>query len=147
VLNVDDRPSALYVRNRLLRRSGFVAADAATGAVALARAVALKPNAILLDIHLPDCDGRDLCQTMRRDSRLQQIPVVLVSATVQANELINPVAVGAAAFLREPVSAGELASTAPACAWTTERILKPRRFTQPIPQGATSARTRGSDSD
>src|SRR5690606_38610945 len=68
ILNVDDRPPSLYARSRMLRASGFTVTAATTGEGARAAALKMRPDLILLDVHLPDADGRTLCREMRRDA-------------------------------------------------------------------------------
>jgi CheY-like chemotaxis protein len=113
VLNVDDRPASLYVRDRILREHGFIVANADSGQKALDIARRLRPQIILLDVHLPDADGRELCQQMKQDPEFSRIPIVLISATLSghANQL-ESIRWGAAdGFLLEPVEPTALAST------------------------------------
>lgn len=110
VLNVDDRPASLYARDRILRGQGFTVTNADTGHSALQVARQLQPNLILLDVHLPDIDGRDLCHQVKTDASLSHIPVVLISATlhgVPASEVLT--AVRADGFINEPVEPAALA--------------------------------------
>jgi CheY-like chemotaxis protein len=113
ILNVDDRPANLYARDRLLRLHGFTVANAETGKSALDVARQLLPNLILLDVHLPDMDGRDLCQQMKADEELGHIPVVLISSTLRghANQLEGVRWGNADGFIVEPVEGDALAST------------------------------------
>lgn len=110
ILNVDDRPASLYARDRVLRGQGFTVTNVDTGEMALQAARQLQPNLILLDVHLPDIDGRDLCHRVKSDAGLAHIPVVLISATLNdapASEVLA--AVRADAFINEPVDATALA--------------------------------------
>ena len=111
ILNVDDDPASLYVRNRILRASGFQVADATTGTAAWTAALRLHPSALLLDVHLPDTDGRELCRRLRGDAALSDIPVILISATLAPADVPDLTLWGAAAFLREPVTADVLTAT------------------------------------
>ena len=113
ILNVDDRPANLYARDRLLRLHGFTVANAETGKTALDVARQLLPNLILLDVHLPDMDGRDLCQQMKADEELGHIPVVLISSTLRGHTShAEGVRWGNAdGFIFEPVEGHLLAST------------------------------------
>jgi CheY-like chemotaxis protein len=113
VLNVDDRPSMLYLRDRILRQHGFIVANADCGQKALDVARQLKPNLILLDVHLPDADGRELCQRLKLDPEFAGIPVVLISATLtgQVNLADAMRTTSADGFIREPVEPDMLAST------------------------------------
>ena len=109
ILNVDDRPATLYARDRLLRGHGFTVTNADSGRSALEVARQVQPNLILLDVHLPDMDGRDLCERVKNEAGLSHIPVVLISATLNgapASEVLA--AVRADAFINEPVEASAL---------------------------------------
>jgi CheY-like chemotaxis protein len=113
VLNVDDRPASLYVRDRILREHGFIVANADSAQKALDIARQLRPQIILLDVHLPDADGRELCQRMKQDPEFAHIPIVLISATLNGHaSQLESIRWGAAdGFLREPVEPTALAST------------------------------------
>jgi len=113
VLNVDDRPAMLYVRDRILREHGFIVANADCGQKAVDVARQLKPNLILLDVHLPDADGRELCLRFKRDPDFADIPVVLISATLggQVNLVETIRSTSADGFIHEPVEPDTLAST------------------------------------
>jgi CheY-like chemotaxis protein len=112
ILNVDDRPANLYARDRVLRLHGFTVANAETGKSALNVARQLLPNLILLDVHLPDVDGRDLCEQMKADQELGHIPVVLISSTLRGQGQFDGVRWGNAdGFILEPVEGDMLAST------------------------------------
>ena len=85
ILNVDDKPESLYAKDRLLRLKGYTVANATTGKVVLDLAHRLHPDLILLDVHLPDIDGREVCRRLKEDPALQSIPVILVSATLRGH--------------------------------------------------------------
>jgi CheY-like chemotaxis protein len=112
ILNVDDRPSSLYVRNRALKMHGFTVANAGNGRDAIEFARRLQPQLVLLDVHLPDMDGREVCQVLKSDSETASIPVLLISSTLgQTGEpLAADVAVPCDAFVAEPVEAADLAT-------------------------------------
>jgi CheY-like chemotaxis protein len=113
VLNVDDNAPALYAKDRLLRLGGYTVANATTGASARDLAERLRPDVILLDIHLPDMDGRELCRQLKGDADLKHIPIVLVSATLRghAQQLDGMRWGGADAYLEEPFEPEMLVST------------------------------------
>jgi CheY-like chemotaxis protein len=95
-----------------LRLHGFTVANADTGQAALAAARQLRPDLILLDVHLPDADGRELCQRMKADAELGAIPVVLISTTLRSHpEQVEQLPAGADGFILEPVEGERLAST------------------------------------
>jgi CheY-like chemotaxis protein len=112
ILNVDDRPAALYARDRGLRLHGFSVANAATGQATLDLAKRINPHLVLLDIHLTDMDGRDVCRQLKAADETASIPVVLISSTLAARgEQFDPASVHADFFVPEPVTAAALAET------------------------------------
>jgi CheY-like chemotaxis protein len=113
VLNVDDRPASLYWRERSLRMHGFTVTNAATGQSALNAARQLHPHLILLDVHLPDIDGRDVCKRLKSDHRTASIPVVLISTTLaQRGERLHDLQpFSADGYIPEPCEGAQLAET------------------------------------
>ena len=113
VLNVDDRPASLYWRERSLRMHGFTVTNAATGESALHAARQLHPHLILLDVHLPDIDGRDVCKRLKSDKKTASIPVVLISTTLaqRGERLHDPRAFHADGYIPEPCEGAQLAET------------------------------------
>jgi len=113
ILSVDDRPASLYLRDRILRDHGFHVANAESGHEAVEVARRQRPQLILLDVYLPDADGRELCQRFKVDPAFRDVPVVLISAQLPEDggsaDTARPG--GADGFLREPVSAELLVST------------------------------------
>jgi CheY-like chemotaxis protein len=113
ILNVDDKPESLYTKDRLLRLRGFTVANATSGKAAIDLAHRLHPQLVLLDVHLPDIDGREVCRRIKEHPDLQGIPVVLVSATLKghAEHLDGMRWAGADAYLAEPCEVEALEST------------------------------------
>ena len=69
ILFVEDEAAILEPFSRALRRSGFDVLPAESAAEALDRFERTPPDLVLLDLALPDGDGRDVCREMRRRSR------------------------------------------------------------------------------
>lgn len=113
ILNVDDRAENRYTRDRILRSAGFTVANAASGQDALRLARTLRPALILLDIHLPDADGRELCMRFKADTDLQSIPIVLITSTLTSTaEQVESVRwTGCDGFISEPIEPPALLST------------------------------------
>jgi PAS domain S-box-containing protein len=81
VLVVDDEPLNVKLAALRLRDAGFDVETAGGAEEALQSARARVPDAILSDVLMPGIDGFLLCDTVRRDPRLAQVPVVLLSAS------------------------------------------------------------------
>ncbi len=85
ILAVDDNEVHNYVLSRILQRSGYRVLRAFTGSQALNYA-AENPCLILLDIHLPDLDGFEVCRRLKGNPDTVHIPVVFITATSQNPE-------------------------------------------------------------
>jgi DNA-binding response OmpR family regulator len=110
VLLVDDEPDFLDLMAHGLRANGFECSTAGTGMEALARARQLKPDAVVLDIMLPDLDGFTICEMLRRHSATARIPVVMLTCLGGAMSRLNGLAAGADDYLTKPFKMPELVS-------------------------------------
>lgn len=111
ILNVDDYEAGRYASSRVLRQAGFAVVEAATGADALKLALQ-RPDLIVLDVHLPDMDGFEVCRQLKRDRRTAQIPVLQMSAAYRgAGDRARGLEGGADAYLAQPVEPRELVAT------------------------------------
>ena len=80
VLIVDDNEQNAKLARDVLRAAGFRTIEAASGADALRRASADRPDVILLDVRLPDLDGPDVARRLKGDPRTAHIPVVALTS-------------------------------------------------------------------
>jgi two-component system KDP operon response regulator KdpE len=105
VLLVEDEPQMRRFLRVALEGSGYRYLEAATGGEGLALAIQHRPDAILLDLGLPDMDGLDLMTRLREWSR---IPVIVISARGQEADKVGALDVGADDYLTKPFGTGEL---------------------------------------
>lgn len=109
VLLVDDNHTHQYSLGKHLVASGFEVLHAQSGATALEQARAGRPDAILLDINLPDMTGFDICQQLKADPETKAIPVVFHSATHDtASARAYAMDLGAQSFLSYPINIDHL---------------------------------------
>ncbi len=109
VLNVDDYLPGRYARSRVLRDAGFTVLEAASGSEALRLVRDHRPDLILLDQHLPDMLGIEVCRRIKEDPGTEAIPVLQVSATSHALETkVQAMNMGADTYLAEPLAPAEL---------------------------------------
>ena len=80
VLIVDDNEQNAKLARDVLRAAGFRTIEAVTGAEAIARATADRPNLVLMDIRLPDIDGAAVARQLKGDPRTAGIRVVALTA-------------------------------------------------------------------
>jgi two-component system, OmpR family, response regulator RegX3 len=105
VLLVEDEQSIAEPFARALNRSGFRTAVASTGAEALSLLRDLDPDVVLLDLALPDSDGRDLCRRIRIDS---DVPIIMVTASGTVTDRVVGLELGADDYVVKPFATGEV---------------------------------------
>jgi two-component system, OmpR family, response regulator RegX3 len=105
VLVVEDEESISQPLRSALEREGYRVDVAPTGAAALAAFGAQEPDLVLLDLMLPDADGRDLCRTMRASSR---VPIIMLTARGEEIDRVVGLELGADDYLVKPFSMMEL---------------------------------------
>uniref|UniRef100_A0A832M449 Response regulator n=1 Tax=Oscillatoriales cyanobacterium SpSt-402 TaxID=2282168 RepID=A0A832M449_9CYAN len=110
VLVVDDVPDNLLLIQTFLQTEGYEVDLAADAIAALEQMQASPPDLILLDVMMPGTNGYELTRKIRRDSTFSSIPIVLLTASIEACR-VKGLAVGATEFIRKPVDFEELAST------------------------------------
>jgi DNA-binding response OmpR family regulator len=100
VLVADDEPAITALVAEMLGYSGFRVVQAGGGAEAIALARQEKPDLILLDVMMPDLDGRDACKVLKMDHALEGVPVILFSSADERD--VHWDRVGADGFLQKP---------------------------------------------
>jgi two-component system KDP operon response regulator KdpE len=105
VLVVDDEPQFLRALATNLRGAGYDVETAETAEGALAAAGRRPPDAVVLDLLLPDASGREVCLSLRRWT---DAPVILVSAVGDDDEKIAALDAGADDYVTKPFAIGEL---------------------------------------
>jgi CheY-like chemotaxis protein len=110
ILVVDDNASSRYATARSLRAAGFNTVEAAAGAEALELVDFV--SAVVLDVHLPDLMGFEVCRLLRTRTATATLPVVHVSAIyVSQAEQAAGMAAGADAYMVAPVDPDALVGT------------------------------------
>jgi two-component system response regulator RegX3 len=105
ILFVEDEVSISEPFSRALGREGFDPVTAGTGKEALALADRIEPDLVLLDLALPDADGRDLCRELRRRS---DVPIVMLTARGTETDRVVGLELGADDYVVKPFSGPEV---------------------------------------
>ncbi|MDP9224514.1 MAG: response regulator transcription factor [Actinomycetota bacterium] len=105
VLVVDDEQQILRALQTSLRGAGYEVETAATGEAALAAAAMRPPEAVILDLVLPDRSGIEVCRELRTWS---SAPVIVLSAVGEEKEKIAALDAGADDYVTKPVGLDEL---------------------------------------
>ena len=107
VLFVEDEDSISEPFSELLRAEGFEAVVARTASDALALAEQIQPDVVLLDVMLPDGDGRDVCRELRRRS---DVPILMLTARADVTDRVLGLELGADDYVVKPFSGIEVVS-------------------------------------
>ena len=103
ILFVEDDPDIQLVAKMALETvGGFRVLACSSGAEALARCEELAPDLILLDVMMPGMDGPTTLAALRQIPSLRDVPVVFMTARVQAQEVFNYRQLGAVAVIAKP---------------------------------------------
>ena len=86
VLVIDDHEAARHIVRQLLPAPRYTVADAHTGGSGVALARSTTPDAVVLDLNLPDMHGRDVLAQLKNDPRTAHIPVIIVSSQLISDE-------------------------------------------------------------
>jgi two-component system, OmpR family, KDP operon response regulator KdpE len=105
VLVVDDEPHILRAVQATLRGAGYDVATAATGEEALRSAAVQPPEAVILDLVLPDRRGTDVCRELRAWSKA---PILVLSAIGEETEKVAALDAGADDYVTKPFGTDEL---------------------------------------
>jgi CheY-like chemotaxis protein len=89
VLVVDDEPSLLFLHRTTLESAGHQVVEASNGGEALERIREAMPDLVVSDLMMPVMDGRELIRRLRADAATRVIPVIIVSAVVASEEIVE----------------------------------------------------------
>jgi two-component system, OmpR family, response regulator RegX3 len=105
VLLVEDERSIAEPFASALNRSGFRTTVAGTGEEAMALMDEIRPDVVLLDLSLPDTDGRDVCRRLRLES---DVPIIMVTASGTVTDRVVGLELGADDYVVKPFATGEV---------------------------------------
>jgi putative two-component system response regulator len=108
ILIADDDPVMRRALEELLTSEGYDVACARTGAEALAKATRLTPDLILLDVVMPDMDGLTVCQRLRADPLLAEVPIIMVTSLADCTSRLRGFEAGADDYVSKPIDTPEL---------------------------------------
>ncbi len=108
ILVIDDEANLPIFLKDFLDENGFEVAMVFTGKTAMRAALENPPDAIILDVDLPDIDGYSLCRSMRRTSALRTVPIVMLTALADQRNEIAGLRAGADDYLTKPIDTERL---------------------------------------
>ncbi|MCW8858974.1 MAG: response regulator [Deltaproteobacteria bacterium] len=102
ILIVEDEESLLKLESILLTTKGYLVQGATTGLAALEAVADEPPDLILLDIMLPELDGFEVCERLKKNPETRHIPVILLTAKKTPEDIARGTAVGAEHYITKP---------------------------------------------
>jgi DNA-binding response OmpR family regulator len=106
ILVIEDEPDIVRGLRDALEFEGFEVLSKGTGAEGLAAAMDWAPDAVLLDLMLPDDNGYRVCETLRQ--RDETVPIIILTAKAQESDKIRGLDAGADDYVTKPFSVAEL---------------------------------------
>ncbi|MFW6158910.1 MAG: response regulator transcription factor [Planctomycetota bacterium] len=108
ILIVDDEEDIAFGLARRLTAAGYEVICAEDGVEGLRRAQTESPDLILLDLMLPRMDGYKVCRLLKFDERYSQIPIIMLTARSQPEDVALGHETGAEAYVTKPFDSAEL---------------------------------------
>ncbi|MFN8386836.1 MAG: response regulator transcription factor [Anaerolineales bacterium] len=101
ILVVDDEPKVVRLARDYLEKNGFRVVTAADGQSALTTARRERPDLVILDLMLPQIDGREVCRILRRES---DVPIIMLTALSEEIDQVTGLEIGADDYITKPFS-------------------------------------------
>ena len=111
ILIVEDEESLLKLESILLTTKGYLVQGATTGVAALEAVAAEAPDLILLDIMLPELDGFEVCDRIKKNPATKNIPIVLLTARKTPEDVSRGEDVGADQYITKPFKSAMVMET------------------------------------
>ncbi len=108
ILTVDDQPANLRVLIDCLERNGLRVVVALSGEEALERARHVRPDLVLLDVHMPGMDGFATCRQLKSGAPTQGIPVIFMTSATETQDKLSAFAAGGVDYVTKPVNEDEV---------------------------------------
>ncbi|MBP9040443.1 MAG: response regulator [Anaerolineaceae bacterium] len=108
ILIIDDEPIVRLTLDGLLRQDNVQLLFAENGMKGLAMAQHFMPDAILLDLMMPDMDGFEVCRRIRSNEELAEVPVIMITALDNREARLTGLEAGADDFLTKPFDSMEI---------------------------------------
>jgi putative two-component system response regulator len=110
IMVVDDTPQNLRLLESLLTERGYQVFALPSGDMALKAAAKNPPDLILLDIDMPGLTGYQVCERLKADERLAEIPIIFISALSETVDKVRAFEVGGVDYVTKPIKFDEVAA-------------------------------------
>lgn len=103
ILVADDEDLVRSYIEKKLAKLGYAVLVARDGEEALERVYSSVPDLILLDVKMPKLDGIEVCKRIKSDEKTRHIPIIMLSAKAQSNEINEGIESGADRYICKPI--------------------------------------------
>src|SRR5712691_9562735 len=110
ILIADDKATSRELVKTVLEKGGYQVFEAGNGAEAVRSAKELRPDLIILDLHMPDLDGFGVVEELRRDQGFAATPIVALTASAMQGDRERAMAAGFTGYITKPIRLGALRS-------------------------------------
>ena len=110
ILLVDDSSTVLLMEKMILSKSPYELVTASDGQAGFDKAVAEKPDLILLDVVMPRMDGFEVCRRLRERDEMRGVPVIMVTTRGELGSVETGYQSGCTDYITKPINGLELLS-------------------------------------
>lgn len=103
ILVIDDYPDNVFLLQDRLEQEGFEVIKAYDGGMGIQKAVEEQPDLILLDIMMPGISGYDVCKKLTSQDKTKLIPIILLTALSEADNLKEGLMAGAFDYIKKTI--------------------------------------------
>lgn len=108
IVLIDDNPSNLMLAGSILKKNDYEVFTAKSGDEGLDLITRIMPDLILLDIMMPNMDGYQVCNILKQNAKLANIPVIFLTALQQTEDLLKSFEIGGVDYITKPFKKEEL---------------------------------------
>jgi two-component system cell cycle response regulator DivK len=108
ILYIEDNFDNLTLVKRVLEIEGYEVIEAKNGTDGLAKARATQPDMIITDINLPDIDGFEVTDTLKKSQETAHIPIIAMTANVMKKDRETVLRAGCDGYIAKPIDVDEL---------------------------------------
>lgn len=108
ILVVDDNQDSRELVVKVLKNKGYEMVEAADGEEAIEKAIAERPNLILLDISIPKLNGYEVTQKLKSMEEFENIPIVALTAHAMKGDRMRALEAGCEGYITKPINVREL---------------------------------------
>ena len=108
ILIVDDMQANVHIISLMLKAKGYKVSSALSGKLALQTAKDNPPDLILLDINMPEMNGYEVCQWLKADNILKEIPVIFITGLTETEDMVKAFSIGAVDYIAKPFQVEEV---------------------------------------